>query len=57
MVKKFKCFKVTCKGARVKVSWNIAKEIRLIRTICEIKYTNFGPLGNINLVAECKDFK
>lgn len=57
MVKKFKCFKTSCKGTRVKVTWNLAKEVRLIRTICEIKYTNFGPLGNFNLVTESKNFK
>ncbi len=57
MVKKFRCFKVTCKGTRVKVAWNLAKEVRLIRTICEIKYTNFGFLGDFNLVTESKDFR
>jgi hypothetical protein len=57
LVKKYNCFKITCKGTKVKVTWNLAKEVRLLRTICEIKYTNFGPLGNVSLVTEDRSFK
>lgn len=48
---------MTRKGTRVKVGWSLAKEIRLIRTVCEIKYMNFGALGNFNLVTEEMNFK
>jgi len=48
---KFDFVKVSRKGVRVKVSWSLSKEIRLIRTICELKYISHGPLGPFNLIS------
>jgi hypothetical protein len=57
VVKGFAFVKVSRKDTRVKVSWNLAKEVRLLRTLCEIKYINFGQLGNFCLVAEAMSLK
>lgn len=48
---KFEFVKVSRKGSRVKVSWNLSKEARLIRTICELKYISHGALGDFSLVS------
>lgn len=39
------------------MGWNLAREARLLRTLCEIKYINYGPLGNFNLVTETINLK
>lgn len=44
--------KVTRKGKKIKAVWNLAEEARAVRTLCEIKYTNFGPLGNFNIISD-----
>lgn len=49
--------KVSRKGIRVKLSWNLSKEIRLVRTICELKYVNNGLLGEFSLIAQKMNFK
>jgi len=32
--------------------WNLAVEARMMRTLCEIKYTNYGPLGNFHIISD-----
>lgn len=54
---KFDFVKVSRKGVRVKVSWSLSKEIRLIRTICELKYISHGPLGPFNLISKQQCFR
>jgi len=49
--KKFSFAKVSRKGLRVKISWNLSKEIRMLRSICEIKLMNYGELGDFNLIS------
>ena len=41
----------------MKVSWNLSKEARLIRTICELKYASHGSLGAFNLISKRYSFR
>lgn len=50
---KYSFLRIIKKGRKVKVSWSLAEEARTIRTICEIKYSNFGSLGNFNIISDC----
>lgn len=43
-------FKVSRRGNKVRIGWSLALEIRLLRTICKIKYINTGPLGNFSMI-------
>jgi hypothetical protein len=57
VAKKFGFIKVSRKGPRVKVSWNLSKEARLVRTICELKYISHGALGDFNLISKRLSFR
>jgi hypothetical protein len=44
--------RVSRRAYRVKMSWNLSVEARMMRTLCEIKYTNYGPLGNFSIISD-----
>jgi hypothetical protein len=44
--------RISLKGTRIKVNWSLAIEARIMRTISEIKYTNFGCLGGFNIISD-----
>lgn len=37
---------------RLKINWSLATEVRILRTVCEIKYTNYGLLGDFNIISD-----
>jgi hypothetical protein len=44
--------RVSRRGNRVKMCFNLAVEARMMRTLCEIKYINYGPLGNFHIISD-----
>jgi hypothetical protein len=57
VVKGYEFIRVTRKGTRVKVVWNLALSARMLRTLCEVKYVNYGALGNFNIVVDEMNLK
>ena len=52
ILKDFKYFRVSSRTNRVKVTWNISHEMRLIRTICRLKYMEEGEIGNFYIISQ-----
>ena len=44
--------RVARRGRKVKVTWNMAEQARIARTICEIKFTSFGALGSFDIISD-----
>ena len=56
ILKKIGFARISRKGSRVKISWSLSKEARMIRTICELKYISHGSLGEFNLISHKLNF-
>ena len=50
-------FKVSVKKNRIKVSWFLAPQIRLIRTISRVKYLSEGKIGNFSMISVNQNFE
>lgn len=44
------------KSHKLKIVWNIAHRIRLIRTLCRIKFLEEGKIGNFYLLSHETSF-
>ena len=50
-------FKIVNKGQRLKITWNLVHRIRLMKTLCRIKYLEEGKIGNFYLVSHSTEME